>query len=207
MRHGPTLAIIAMALAVTFGCSLTSPRPDLSRYYVLNSTLESRTPISDGAPVIGLGPVTMPGYLDHSEIVTRLGTNQLDLSDTDRWAEPIEQNFKNVLARDLSAATGAAEIVEYPWYNTVKLDYKVELAVSRFDSDQSGIATLDAKWLVRAGQNNQVLLTRTSNLTENADGTSTNAKVAALSAATGSLATEIGTAILQLRERDAPPTE
>ena len=68
---------------------------------------------------------------------------------TDRWAEPVDQNFKNVLARDLGQLIGTDQIVHFPWYSDVKLDYKVELNVSRFDADQSGVVTLNAKWIIR----------------------------------------------------------
>ena len=102
MKRWPLLAGIALAYsALTGGCSLTSPRPDLTKYYVLTAAAEPAQPVANGTLVIGLGPVMMPGYLDHNEIVTRAGANELDLSEIDRWAEPIDQNFKNVLARDL----------------------------------------------------------------------------------------------------------
>jgi uncharacterized protein len=135
--------------------------------------------------------------------VTRAGANELDLSEIDRWAEPVDQNFKTVLARDLSAALGGGRVVEFPWYNTTELDYKVEIVVSRFDSDQSGSAVLDAKWTIRGGHDGQVTLTRSSTLTEQAGGTSTNAEIAALSADVGSLSQQIAEAILQLQGRGA----
>jgi uncharacterized protein len=203
MKRWPLIAGIALAMAVAGGCSLTSPRPDLTKYYVLTSSGETAPPTAGVAPVIGLGPVTMPGYLDHTEIITRAGANELSMSEIDRWAEPVDQNFKNVLARDLSASAGGAEVIEFPWYNTTELAYKVEISVSRFDSDQSGNAVLNAKWTIRAGHSGHVMLTRSSTLTQQAGGTSASAEVAALSADVGSLGQQIGEAIVELNGRGA----
>jgi uncharacterized lipoprotein YmbA len=201
MKRWFSLAAIALGLGLTGGCSLTSPRPDLTKYYVLTSAAQTAPPAASGALVVGLGPVMMPGYLDHTEIVTRAGANELNLSEIDRWAEPIDQNFKNVLARDLSTAAGGIQVMEFPWYNTAKADYKVEIVVSRFDSDQSGETTLNAKWTVRAGHDGQVVLSQSTALTEHAAGTSTSAEVAALSADTGAFAQQIAAAILQIHQR------
>jgi uncharacterized protein len=197
------LAGIGLVSAISGGCSLTSPRPDLTKYYVLTAASEpNAVSPSSGAPAVGLGPITMPGYLDHSEIITRVGANELDLSGIDRWAEPVADNFKNVLARDLSQETGG-QVIEFPWYNTVTLNYRVEIVVSRFDSDESGEAVLDAKWTIRPGHDGQILLARSSELRERADGASTGAKVGALSADVGDLGQEIGQAIEQLQGRGA----
>jgi uncharacterized protein len=203
MKHCPIAVAMMPLLALTGGCSLISPRPDLTKYYVLTAVPAASATSTGNTQVIGLGPVTMPGYLDHNEIITRIGANELNMSDIDRWAEPVGQNFRNVLARDLSASAGDAEVIEFPWYNTTEFDYKVEILVSRFDSDQSGNAVLNAKWTIRAGRSGHVLLTRTSALTQQAAGTSTSSEVAALSANVGSLGQQIGEAIAGINGRAA----
>jgi len=190
-------------LSLTAGCSITSPRPDLSQYYVLTAIVPpSSTPISRRPPSIGLGPINLPGYLDHNEIVTRVGANQLDLSPTDRWAEPLDQNFKNVIARNLGELVGTDQIVQFPWFSNAKLDYKIELNVSRFDADKSGVVTLNAKWIIRDPRSSRILLVRESALTQQASSTSTAAEVAALSQTLGSLSQAIASAILQLQAQE-----
>ena len=204
MSRRRCLAGLVMALSLACGCSLTSPRPDLTKYYVLTAVNPSAAPpIASHPPIIGLGPVTLPGYLDHNEIVTRAGPNQLDLSNDDRWAEPVDQNFKNVLARDLGQFIGTDQIVQFPWYGGAKLDYKVELNVSRFDADESGVATLNAKWIIREARRNRIMLARETALTQPAGSTSTAAEVGALSQSLGGLSQAIAEAIIQLRAQDA----
>ena len=53
-------------------------------------------------PVIGVGPITVPKYLDRPQIVTRSGRNQLALGEFDRWAEPLQDNVLRVLAENLA---------------------------------------------------------------------------------------------------------
>lgn len=203
MSRWRTLAGVALALELTVGCSITSPRPDLSQYYVLTTIAGlAAPPVTRRPPAIGLGPINLPGYLDHNEMVTRVGPNQLDLSPTDRWAEPVDQNFKNVLARNLGQLIGTDQIVQFPWYSNAKLDYKIELNVTRFDADQSGLVTLNAKWIIREASNGRILLVHESALTRPASSTSTAAEVAVLSQSLGSLSQAIADAVMQLQAQN-----
>ena len=69
-------ALIAMTLA---GCAGTEP----SNYYLLSALPAPETPIratpSDQLAV-GVGPVTLPMYLDRPQLVTRASPNRLDLA-------------------------------------------------------------------------------------------------------------------------------
>jgi uncharacterized lipoprotein YmbA len=52
------------------------PRADMSAFYVLSVPPEPTA--QDSLPVVlGLGPVTLPGYLDRSQIVIRMSENQV----------------------------------------------------------------------------------------------------------------------------------
>jgi uncharacterized lipoprotein YmbA len=207
MSRWRTLAGLALVPVLAAGCSFTSPRPDLSQYYVLTAINPPAVPpVTRHPPAIGLGPISLPGYLDHNEIVTRVGPNQLALSPADRWAEPVDQNFKNVLARNLGQLIGTNQIVQFPWYSNVNLDYKIELNVSRFDADQSGLVTLNAKWIILEPRTGRILLVRESALTQQASGTSTAAEVAALSQSLGSLSQAIAGAVIQLSAGNNQPS-
>jgi len=48
-------------------------------------------PISaERGPAIGVGPVTLPGYLDRREIVTRRGRDEIELGEFDHWSEQLK---------------------------------------------------------------------------------------------------------------------
>jgi uncharacterized lipoprotein YmbA len=207
------LAVLALPLAG--GCSLLSPRPDPTKFYVLTSiagadTVTVRpTPTAASNLAIGLGPVKFPDYLAHPEVVTRVSTNRIELSTTDRWAEPFDESARRVLARNLATLLGTDQVVPFPWYSSTKLTYKIEVTVERFERDGSG-TQLVATWLIRDGQSDQPLLSRQSNFSESAGaqiGTaraSMDAVAAALSSDLSELSKQIAAAITELNS--ARPT-
>lgn len=144
-----TLFVCVVASAA---CSILPEPPAPVRYAVLvpAEELAGADPAAQprAAPRVGLGPITLPGYLRRSELVSRAGT-RLVPSETDRWAEPLERAIARVLAADLRHALGVGPVVEYPWYATDRPDVQVEIAFSRFERDESGDAVADASWIVR----------------------------------------------------------
>jgi uncharacterized lipoprotein YmbA len=106
-RLSVNMAAAGLAALTLGGCF--SPQPDPSKFFVLapaatggaNSIAPAGLATSS-SPTIGLGPIKLPQYLDRDEVVTRVGPNRLELSDRDRWAEPLADNFKQVLAQDLT---------------------------------------------------------------------------------------------------------
>ena len=68
---------------------------------------------------IGVGPVIMPGYLDRVQIVTRTGTDQVEISVFNRWAEPLEDGIARILAEEIGARVPTDRIVMFPWRGVV----------------------------------------------------------------------------------------
>jgi uncharacterized lipoprotein YmbA len=204
------LAILSLPLAA--GCSsLLSPRPDPSKFYVLTAiaAADPSRPAPSAARqlAIGLGPVKFPEYLEHPEVVTRVSPNRLELSATDRWAEPLDESFRRVLASNLATLLGTDQVVPFPWYASAKLDYKIEVTVERFERDGSGGTQLLATWLIRDGQSDQPLLSRQSNLSASdgaqsgSAGSSTDSAAGALSNDLSDLSKQIGDAVTELNSR------
>lgn len=185
LRTGLAMAAAVIVASCSLaGCSsILAARPDLSKFFILTAAQSGFEPA--GVPLnhvtIGLGPVRLPAYLDRAEIVTRTEPNRLELSDTDKWAEPLESNFRRVLAANLAARLVSAQIVQFPWYSTTRLDYKVEVSVDRFERDASGNAHLIARWTIRDGATNRLLAQRDSSFSESAKGSTTADSVAAMS--------------------------
>src|SRR5579864_4175226 len=144
------MLVIAGALA-TSGCF--SPQLDPSKFFVLApagaAAANSIAPAGlspSSSPTIGLGPIKLPEYLDRDEVVTRVGPNRLELSNQDRWAEPLDNNFKQVIAQDLTQSLGTHSITFYPWPGTTRVDYQVRIDVYRFETDPATKANLVAHW-------------------------------------------------------------
>jgi uncharacterized protein len=208
MRYPRTGLVMAAAVIIASsslaGCSsILAPRPDVSKFFILTAGESGIQPT--GVPLnhvtIGLGPVRLPAYLDRAEIVTRTEPNRLELSDTDKWAEPVEANFRRVLAMDLAARLVSAQIVQFPWYSTTRLDYKVEVSVDRFERDASGSAHLIARWTIRDGVTNKLLAQRDSSFSESAKSSATADSVAAMSNDIEDLSVQIASEMRRLSDQ------
>jgi uncharacterized lipoprotein YmbA len=200
-----TVAAVVLGASAAGGC--LSPRPDPSKFFVLTPVGAASNPIapagltSTSIPTVGIGPIKLPEYLDRDEVVTRVGPNRLELSDQDRWAEPLDNNFKQVIAQDLTQLLGTHSITFYPWPGTTRVDYQVRIDVYRFETDPSAHAQLVAHWQVLDGSG-KLLYANDSNLSEQAQPGEPVA--AALSRTVNGLARQIASAIQSLPHRRQP---
>ena len=188
------------ALALAAGCGFLAPQPDISKFYVLTSrpgAPEQSAGPGLGQPMVALGPVRFPDYLNRSQMVTRLSENEVELSDVHRWAEPLETNFKRVLSQDLALALGRIDVIVYPYVGRSPL-YEVPLEVLRFEVDGDGTAHLTVRWGIREGTTRAGLYTAESQLSEPAPARGVEGAVAALSSAVARLSDEIAAALRQL---------
>src|SRR4030095_6149431 len=79
-----------VALLVLSGCFGSTPP---THFYLVPSLTGGDTapPVSADQRdlTLGVGPVTVPPYLDRSQIVTRTSRAKLTLADFDQWAGPL----------------------------------------------------------------------------------------------------------------------
>lgn len=191
---GATLALVA-------GCMTLGPPPEQTRYYILEAEASSPDPIRLAVPVLGVGPVRLPAYLDRPEIVTRAGPARLEVASVDRWAAPLDVLLTSALAEDLRAAVPAREVFGWPWPVGASPEWSVSVDVLRFDGEPDGTAILEARWIVRRGGTlaNQGVTTAR----ERAAAPEVAATVAALSRAIGALARDIAAAVGASRKASA----
>ncbi len=141
---------LASALLLTLGaCSPLGPRPDTSRTFVLNSLARVSASGLQGA-TLGVGPVRLPGYLDRSQMVTRIGVNELDISHENWWGESLEKQVAESLSGNLTALLGPDRTVQYPWVLSDPPDFTVEVTFLSFEANSRGYVVADAWWRVRA---------------------------------------------------------
>jgi uncharacterized lipoprotein YmbA len=173
------------------GCAGNQP----TSFYTLSATAEPQpAPSSGEGLVIGLGPVTLPQYLDRPNIVTRAGANQMRLGDFQQWAEPLEPLLNRVIAEDLSAL-GAKDVIPFPQRGDIPLDRVVEVDISRFDANETGEIKLDARWRIYRGNGSTLVTSGRSLVTEQGAAVPDyDAIVAAMSRALGHLSAEIAAA-------------
>ena len=210
MTRCRALAGPLLGLAAVFGlasCAVT----DTTQYYTLgaatppstNSRTNASTPpksvAGSRAVGVGVGPVIMPGYLDRTQIVTRPGTDQVEISMFNRWAEPLEDGISRILAEEISLRVPTERVVMFPWRGVVArvIQYQVVVAVVRFDGRPGGDVTLDTRWRIldRAGDE---LVFRRSTVVETAAGRGYEPIVAAMTRALVTLGQEIAMEIRAL---------
>ena len=201
--------VLALGTVLVFsGCSVLSPKQDRTRFILLAPTTAASSNYAHLAAspnlttvAIGLGPVQLPEYLDRPELVIRTSPNGFELSEMSRWAEPLADNFRHVIANDLTNLLGTTNIVQYPWYPETRLDYIVHIEVQRFEADTTHNAQLIAHWELRTPQSNQVLATRGAQFSSPLASLTGDAAAAALSQDVVELAGQIASAIAQAEQR------
>jgi len=160
-------AIIAIfgccvSLMLMAGCGTSAP----TRFYVLSpmpaSEEGSQVVLGERCLAIGIGPITLPQYLERPQIVTRLSNNEMKVADFDQWAEPLRDNFSRVLAENLSALLCADAMAIFPWSGSTPVDYQVQVEVIRLDGALGGEAVMTARWAIMAEDSRKLLYTRTS---------------------------------------------
>jgi len=144
---------------------------------------------------IGVGPLTLPEYVDRPQIVTLVGPHELDLADFDQWSEPLKESVPRTLGENLSALLSTQHIYLYPWTGSTPLDYQIEVQVTRFDAIRGGDAVLNTRWTILAGNSKEILLRKNSVITQEAGGIGYEALVAAESQLLEKLSREIAAAI------------
>ena len=162
-RHVGLLALLALS-CILAACAESQP----SRFYMLSS-LPPAEATGSGKPLsVGVGPISMPEYLNRPQIVTREGETKLALAEFDRWGEPLGDLFSKVVAANLSSLLQTERVYSLPRRRTASLDYQVEIDIYRFDADQLGLIYLTARWSLYGKGGKKLLKTGTTSLTEQA---------------------------------------
>ena len=187
---------LAMSFVLTAGCAGTS-QP--SRFYILSAMPEADAKSYEMADekgvAIGVGPVTVAEHLDRPQIIRRESRNKLDLSEFDRWAEPVQANLARVLALNLGHLLSTQQISTHPWPRTWPLDYQVIVYVWRFDSDENGRVVLRAHWMVQDKSGRNIIAQRLADISETVPAGDYEAIAAAQSKALAELSRDIAEVI------------
>ena len=197
--HGRRTARLGLALAA-LGIAACSSVADPTKYYVLAqappAATSARQASADTGPTIGVGPVSVPGYLDRTQVVTRGAGDEVDVSMYHRWAEPLESGIAQALASELAARMGTERVAVFPWRGTLTrvLDYQVAVAVVRFDGTPGRDVTLDARWRVVDKDGREVAAKR-STIVQPVSGGGYPPLVAGMNQALGGLGREIAAEI------------
>lgn len=197
----PILVVFGALLLVLGGCAGTPS----SRFYMLEAMSASlaREEVTTLAPAIsiGLGPVTLPAYVDRPQIVTRTSQTTVELAEFDRWAEPLSSNVSRTLTENLAFLLPTDSVVPFPWPGSVAVTYQVLVDVYRLDGILGDKAFLDAQWSILEKRDKKMLVLQRSTFVVPIGGPSFGALVTAQSRALGELSREIAL-VLKALSRD-----
>src|SRR5215472_5830074 len=202
MRLPPAFILLGFALLALTGCPGNAP----TRLYVLTATTDKPASTSPEGVAIGVGPITLPKYLDRPQIVTRVAANSLDQANLDQWGGDLNDTITRVVATNLSNLLATDRVSLYPWKDGAPVDFQVTMDISRFEQDKDGNAVLNVFWSI-VNKDGTVLLMRRSSYTQPAGEPASqsdnarpfDAQAAAMSRDLALLSHDIATAITGLK--------
>lgn len=189
MKQLTGIVLSCILAALPMGCASTTQ----SHFYTLSPALKPAA-VAAASYSISVGPVTIPAAVDRPQIVVRVGPNQVDIDEFNRWASPLQSDIARVVAENLSSMLGTPDVTVFPQTPAAGSSYRVVISVLRFDSVPGGAATVDAVWTVRRAKGDQSRTGRTT-LSVPAQGSGYAALVAAHSLALEKLSGDVAGAI------------
>lgn len=138
------------------GCG-SSPK---AQYYTLQappSPAAQSTIIDAAQPEILIGPISLPEAVDRSQWVLRTGDNTLDISDTQRWAEPLKTGIARVLAANLVQLLGTPKVTLFGAGVAADAAVRINIDIAAFESAPGDSATIEALWTIKAAGNGKPL--------------------------------------------------
>lgn len=148
--------------ATNFNYYLLEPEQDISAQHSIG---ENR--------IIGVGPVTLPAWLDRQEIVTRGEAHELVLHDKARWGSSLKENISMVIVENLGQILDSDAVTPYPGRHPVPFTDQVVIDIRRLDGDIDKNIHLSAQWqwykkgrLIKLGHKQVVLKTDDTNINQ-----------------------------------------
>jgi hypothetical protein len=185
----------AAALLTVAGCGTTPP----PTFYQLTGTASTQLSGLERGIAVGVGPVNVATYLDRPQIVIRGVGHKLELSEFNRWVEPLTDSISRVIIVNLSNMLETTRVYKIPRRNkTILLEFRVEIDIARFDGELGGDALLVARWTIY-GRQNKALLTKVSIIRDSSGGEGFDLLIAAQNRALQNLSQEIVASIRKNR--------
>ncbi len=138
------LAALGAALLTLWGCG-SYPLPKI---YVLGDAEPAMArPAAGGGADIELKPVRVPDYLDSTDIIRRVGANQVVASPGGQWGERLSVGITRDLIATLSRLMPDVTFEPRTGDRPAR---KLEISIERFEIASDGRCDLTARWrLVR----------------------------------------------------------
>jgi len=154
----PSLARILLLPFLLAACGSSE------QYYRLRA--DGPVPLTTTGLAVGVGPVTLPGYVDRPELVFQSSNYELQVPAKVHWAGSLGENFSRSLAANLARRLHSGNVMAYPWPPGTRLSRQVLVDVRQFHAVSGGEAVLEASWRVEDATAHRVLHRQASRFTE-----------------------------------------
>lgn len=151
IKYAAVKYLVVITALVTLCACQHSPRKE---YFALNAATAEKNYNQNSTSVekvVGIGPLSIPEYLQHSRISYWKTPLQLSLLENQYWAEPLEQGISRVLRLHVQAAHPQWRVVQFPWRSNQRPAYTVRVDIQRLDAFrdhavlEAGIDTIDTQ--------------------------------------------------------------
>ena len=182
--NGAKVAMLALTAVLT-ACS--SPSPVLYTIAPVSGRVQT-----SGPKVIAIQQISIPRYLERSQIVRSSENYRLDVMSNDWWGEPLGPMLSRILIEELSQRLPQSTVFSESGAVTASPDATLELNFQRLDEDASGNLVLQAQASTSfKGRPNQTL--RTFRFVVTPPTGDIQGEVTAISTAVGQLADGLAT--------------
>ncbi|MDR3385747.1 MAG: PqiC family protein [Rudaea sp.] len=149
----PLLRLLTPAIAVLLASCASAP----THFYTLLPPVQVQAPaVPPAGFAIDFEPVVVPAEVDQASWLIRTGPGQVALLDNERWAVPLADELRAVLADELTQRLGAREADDGTDHAGVPV-YRIRMQVRRFESVPGKYALIEADWTVAGAQGDRVL--------------------------------------------------
>jgi uncharacterized lipoprotein YmbA len=199
----PMLLILIFAVLAPACVKLGKSSP--SSFYVLSSAADTSEFSSASSlpsrPVVGIRPVVLPQVLERPHLVIQRSQNEVEIVQSQRWGEPLEDGIERVLVENLVSMIPTRSVFTIPTQVRRDFDFWLGLEIFQYGYTGEGTVILLGRWTINRGAEGEILAQRTSEIqedlapTEGADEIDYTQVAAAMSRALRRLAREIATEI------------
>ncbi len=118
-------------------------------FFQLSATAAASTSSPSGSS-IAVGPISLPNYVDRSELVFQDGANEFQVPSNASWVGSLPENVSRVLAEDLGRILHSSR-VRTSLESGVTPRYQIAVDVRQFHGISGQEAILDVSWRVQSG--------------------------------------------------------
>ena len=186
------LMVGLLMVGLLTGCTGTTPP---AVYYTLSPMEAAPSTGASGATTnlaVGIGPVKFPDELDRASVVTRSGSNRLEVNEFRRWGGSLEKNVIRVMEENLALLLKTDQVMARPWERYFQPDVRLAMDVRQFDGRLGKHALLNVTWMLVGPDSDTPLVVRRTIIQEAVTEDSFDALVEAQSRTLAALCKEIG---------------